>query len=232
MRRKIVFLTGAGVSAESGVPTFRDSGGLWEGYDVEDVASIGGWYRNPGLMLDFYTERRRAMLSVEPNAAHRAIARLEEWYDVVVITQNVDDLHERGGSTNVIHLHGELSKVCSSRDKETCVKVLPYDIPLRLGDKAEDGSQLRPYIVWFGEDVPNFPLAMEEVSEADILVVVGTSMQVQPAASLIYASHAAEIFVIDPNIPRGLDRTGCSISVLQETATRGMELLLDRLAKS
>lgn len=232
MRRKIVFLTGAGVSAESGVPTFRDSGGLWEGYDVEDVASIGGWYRNPGLMLDFYTERRRAMLSVEPNAAHRAIARLEEWYDVVVITQNVDDLHERGGSTNVIHLHGELSKVCSSRDKETCVKVLPYDIPLRLGDKAEDGSQLRPYIVWFGEDVPNFPLAMEEVSEADILVVVGTSMQVQPAASLIYASHAAEIFVIDPNIPRGLDRMGCSISVLQETATRGMELLLDRLAKS
>lgn len=232
MRRKIVFLTGAGVSAESGVPTFRDSGGLWEGYDVEDVASIGGWYRNPGLMLDFYTERRRAMLSVEPNAAHRAIARLEEWYDVVVITQNVDDLHERGGSTNVIHLHGELSKVCSSRDKETCVKVLPYDIPLRLGDKAEDGSQLRPYIVWFGEDVPNFPLAMEEVSEADILVVVGTSMQVQPAASLIYASHAAEIFVIDPNIPRGLDRTDCSISVLQETATRGMELLLDRLAKS
>lgn len=232
MRRKIVFLTGAGVSAESGVPTFRDSGGLWEGYDVEDVASIGGWYRNPGLMLDFYTERRRAMLSVEPNAAHRAIARLEEWYDVVVITQNVDDLHERGGSTNVIHLHGELSKVCSSRDKETCVKVLPYDIPLRLGNKAEDGSQLRPYIVWFGEDVPNFPLAMEEVSEADILVVVGTSMQVQPAASLIYASHAAEIFVIDPNIPRGLDRTGCSISVLQETATRGMELLLDRLAKS
>ena len=132
----------------------------------------------------------------------------------------------------MIHLHGELSKVCSSRDKETCVKVLPYDIPLRLGDKAEDGSQLRPYIVWFGEDVPNFPLAMEEVSEADILVVVGTSMQVQPAASLIYASHAAEIFVIDPNIPRGLDRTGCSISVLQETATRGMELLLDRLAKS
>ncbi len=232
MRRKIVFLTGAGVSAESGVPTFRDSGGLWEGYDVEDVASIGGWYRNPGLMLDFYTERRRAMLSVEPNAAHRAIARLEEWYDVVVITQNVDDLHERGGSTNVIHLHGELSKVCSSRDKETCVKVLPYDIPLRLGDKAEDGSQLRPYIVWFGEDVPNFPLAMEEVSQADILVVVGTSMQVQPAASLIYASHAAEIFVIDPNIPRGLDRTGCSICVLQETATRGMELLLDRLAKS
>lgn len=232
MRRKIVFLTGAGVSAESGVPTFRDSGGLWEGYDVEDVASIGGWYRNPGLMLDFYTERRRAMLSVEPNAAHRAIARLEEWYDVVVITQNVDDLHERGGSTNVIHLHGELSKVCSSRDKETCVKVLPYDIPLRLGDKTEDGSQLRPYIVWFGEDVPNFPLAMEEVSEADILVVVGTSMQVQPAASLIYASHAEEIFVIDPNIPRGLDRTGCSISVLQETATRGMELLLDRLAKS
>lgn len=232
MRRKIVFLTGAGVSAESGVPTFRDSGGLWEGYDVEDVASIGGWYRNPGLMLDFYTERRRAMLSVEPNAAHRAIARLEEWYDVVVITQNVDDLHERGGSTNVIHLHGELPKVCSSRDKETCVKVLPYDIPLRLGDKAEDGSQLRPYIVWFGEDVPNFPLAMKEVSEADILVVVGTSMQVQPAASLIYASHAAEIFVIDPNIPRGLDRTGCSISVLQETATRGMELLLDRLAKS
>lgn len=232
MKRKIVFLTGAGISAESGVPTFRDAGGLWEGYDVEDVASIGGWYRNPGLMLDFYTERRMAMLSVEPNAAHRAIARLEEWYDVVVVTQNVDDLHERGGSTHVIHLHGELSKVCSSRDKETCVKVLPYDVPLRLGDKAEDGSQLRPYIVWFGEDVPNFPRAMEEVAGADILVVVGTSMQVQPAASLVFASQAKENYVIDPNMPRKIGRLGGNFQVLQETATKGMELLLDRLAKS
>ena len=231
-KKKIVFLTGAGVSAESGVPTFRDSGGLWEGYDVEDVASIEGWYRNPKLMLDFYTDRRKAMLSVEPNAAHRAIAKLEKKYDVVVVTQNVDDLHERGGSTNVLHLHGELSKVCSSRDKETCIKVLPYEIPMKLGDKADDGSQLRPYIVWFGEAVPNIQRALEEVASADIFVVVGTSMQVQPAASLIFASRAEQNYIIDPNTPKEVERLGSDIRVIQKKATEGMAELLDILMQS
>lgn len=227
---KIVFLTGAGVSAESGVPTFRDAGGLWEGYDVQKVASIEGWYENPALMLDFYTQRRKAMLTVEPNDAHRAIAKLEEKYDVVVITQNVDDLHERGGSTNVLHLHGELSKVCSSADKETCVKTLPYDVPLRMGDKAEDGSQLRPYIVWFGEDVPNILPAFEEVAKADIFVVVGTSLAVQPAANLVLASRAKQNYIIDPSAPKDkLEALDINIHVLNSTATEGMKELLSKL---
>lgn len=227
---KIVFLTGAGVSAESGVPTFRDAGGLWEGYDVQKVASIEGWYEDPALMLDFYTQRRKAMLTVEPNDAHRAIAKLEEKYDVVVITQNVDDLHERGGSTNVLHLHGELSKVCSSADKETCVKTLPYDVPLRMGDKAEDGSQLRPYIVWFGEDVPNLLPAFEEVPKADIFVVVGTSLAVQPAANLVLASRAKQNYIIDPSAPKDkLEALDINIHVLNSTATEGMKELLSKL---
>lgn len=226
---KIVVLTGAGMSAESGVPTFRDSGGLWEGYNVEDVASIEGWYRNPQLMLDFYNARRKDMLRVEPNAAHKALAKLEEKYEVVVITQNVDDLHERGGSTNVIHLHGELSKVCSSRDKERYVKTLPYDIPIEMGDKAEDGSQLRPYIVWFGEDVPNIMRAFDIVQEADIFIVIGTSMQVQPAASLVMASRAKQNYIIDPNTPKEIEELDSNIRVLNTTATEGMKQLLDIL---
>lgn len=230
MRQKIVFLTGAGVSAESGVPTFRDAGGLWEGYDVMKVASIEGWYENPALMLDFYTQRRKAMLTVEPNSAHKAIAKLEEKYDVVVITQNVDDLHERGGSSNVIHLHGELCKVCSSTNKETCVKVLPYDIPLEMGDKAEDGSQLRPYIVWFGEDVPNIYKAMDEVSTADIFVVIGTSLEVQPAANLILASRAQQNYIIDPSAPKKMiEELDTNIHVLNNKATEGMQILLEAL---
>lgn len=226
---KIVVLTGAGVSAESGVPTFRDSGGLWEGYNVEDVASIEGWYKNPQLMLDFYNARRKDMLRVEPNDAHRALAKLEEKYEVVVITQNVDDLHERGGSSNVIHLHGELSKVCSSRDKEKYVKTLPYDVPIEMGDKAEDGSQLRPYIVWFGEDVPNIMPAFEVVQEADIFIVIGTSMQVQPAASLVMASRAKQNYIIDPNTPKEIEELDSNIHVLNTTATEGMKQLLDIL---
>lgn len=225
-RKKIVFLTGAGVSAESGVPTFRDSDGLWEGYNVEDVASIEGWYRNPELMLDFYTARRKAMTDVQPNDAHRAIAMLEEKYDVVVVTQNVDDLHERGGSTNVIHLHGELAKVCSSLDKETCIETLPYDVPLRLGDKAADGSQLRPYIVWFGEAVPNIERAFEEAQSADIFVVVGTSLQVQPAASMIMYSGAQKNYIIDPHASRlGLTASD-RLCLIDKKATEGMAELL------
>ena len=171
MKKKIVFLTGAGVSAESGISTFRDSNGLWENYRVEDVASIEGWWRNPALMLDFYNERRKALAGCQPNYAHRAMAELEKWYEVVVITQNVDDLHERGGSSHVIHLHGELCKVCSSQDKESCIETIPYDRAIAMGDKAADGSQLRPYIVWFGESVPLIEEAFREVDSADIFVV-------------------------------------------------------------
>lgn len=229
MKKKIVFLTGAGVSAESGVPTFRDAGGLWEGYDVMKVASIEGWREDPALMLEFYNQRRKDMLRVEPNSAHRDIAKLEEKYDVVVITQNVDNLHERGGATNVIHLHGELSKVCSSMNKEAYVKELPFDVPIKMGDVADDGSQLRPYIVWFGEDVPNIYRAFKEVESADIFVVIGTSMQVQPAASLILASRASRNYIIDPAAPKAKLEELPGINVLNKTATEGMKELLEEL---
>lgn len=223
---KIVFLTGAGISAESGIPTFRDADGLWQGHDVRQVASVDGWQQNPALMLDFYNERRQAMLSVEPNSAHRAIALLEQYHEVVVVTQNIDDLHECAGSSHVIHLHGELSKVCSSADKETCIQSLPYDHPIRFGDQAEDGSQLRPYIVWFGEDVPNIAMAIEEVASADVFVVIGTSLEVQPAASLVLASRAQRNFIIDPAAPKEiLEEMDPTLRVLNMPATEGMRQL-------
>lgn len=228
--KTIVFLTGAGISAESGIPTFRDGNGLWNNYNVEDVASIGGWHRNPALMLEFYTQRRRDLLKTEPNDAHRAIAKLQEKYRVVVITQNVDDLHERAGTDMVLHLHGELRKVCSSANKETCVHELPLDVPLRMGDKAEDGSQLRPYIVWFGEDVPNIQDACTLVQHADIFVVVGTSLEVQPAASLVIYSRAEQNYVIDPYTPKAmLEELDPSLHVINLPATEGMKVLLKEL---
>lgn len=227
-KKKIVFLTGAGISAESGISTFRDSDGLWENHRVEDVASIEGWWRNPELMLDFYNERRRGLGQCVPNSAHKAIAMLEEWYDVVVVTQNVDDLHERGGSSNVIHLHGELCKVCSSLDKESHICSVPYDHAVRMGDLAPDGSQLRPYIVWFGEAVPMIERAFEEVASADIFVVVGTSLQVQPAASLVTVSRAERNFIIDPNIPK-IALGDAGIEVIQAKATEGMRRLVEIL---
>ena len=199
-RKKIVVLSGAGVSAESGIPTFRDSNGLWEGYDVMEVASPEGWRRNPELVLDFYNQRRKNALEVEPNLGHLILARLEESFDVVIITQNVDNLHERAGSSNVLHLHGELFKSRSTLDPS-----LIYDISgweLSTGDKCEKGSQLRPHIVWFGEMVPMMEIAVKEVTTADIFVVVGTSLQVYPAAGLIdYVSNSIPIYIIDPNMP-------------------------------
>ena len=189
-KRRITVLTGAGVSAESGISTFRDSNGLWENYRVEDVASIEGWYRNPAVVLDFYNQRRRQLKDAQPNAAHRAIASLEQDYDVTVVTQNVDNLHERAGSTKIIHLHGELTKVrpedrCNERDgfSEAEVFDIGYD-DISLGDLAPDGAQLRPHIVWFGEAVPKIEQAIDAVSRADILLIVGTSLQVYPAAGL------------------------------------------------
>jgi NAD-dependent deacetylase len=196
--KKIVVLTGAGISAESGLKTFRDSGGLWEEHRIEDVATFEGWQRNPQMVLAFYNERRKQLLQAEPNTAHKALVRLEQKYDVQIITQNVDDLHERAGSSKVLHLHGELKKVRSTVDEN-----LVYDLDgweLKMGDKCEKGSQLRPHIVWFGEAVPMIQLATKLTEQADIFIVIGTSLNVYPAASLIeFVSHNAAMYLIDPN---------------------------------
>lgn len=195
--QKIVVLTGAGISAESGISTFRDSGGLWEGYDVNQVATPEGFAADPALVLDFYNQRRRQLSQVEPNEAHRLLAHLEKRYEVVIITQNVDDLHERAGSHNIIHLHGELLKSCGVDNPEV---TYPCTGDIHVGDKSPTGAQLRPHIVWFGEEVPMLEKAIAQVYSADILMIIGTSLQVYPAASLIdYVKEGTPIFYIDPN---------------------------------
>ncbi|EMS31957.1 NAD-dependent protein deacetylase of SIR2 family [Mariniradius saccharolyticus AK6] len=198
--KKLVVLTGAGISAESGISTFRDSGGLWEGHDVMEVASPEGWRKNRELVLDFYNQRRKQALSCEPNAAHLELARLEEHFEVTIVTQNVDNLHEKAGSSKVIHLHGELFKVRSTLDPN-----LIYDLDgweLKLGDKCEKGSQLRPHIVWFGEMVPMMESAIEHALSADIFAVIGTSLLVYPAAGLIeYTQKDIPKYIIDKQIP-------------------------------
>jgi len=232
-KKKIVVLSGAGVSAESGITTFRDSNGLWENYRVEDVASIEGWPRNPGLMLKFYNERRAQLAEVKPNAAHIAIAELEKDYNVTVVTQNVDNLHERAGSTKIIHLHGELTKVrpenCyNDRDNFSTATVLDIGYePVNLGDLAPNGAQLRPHIVWFGEPVPNIEKAIDAVADADILLIVGTSLQVYPAAGLYrYADFKTPIYIIDPkDVPLRDSR----IHHIKEVATVGMAHFRDLL---
>ena len=197
---KIVVLSGAGISAESGIPTFRDANGLWEGHDVMEVASPQGWSANPELVLDFYNQRRKNALTVKPNRGHEILAELEQDHEVVIITQNIDDLHERAGSTKVIHLHGEIFKARSTADPNLVYNIDGWE--LNMGDRCEKGSQLRPHIVWFGEMVPMIELAAIEASKADIFVVVGTSMVVYPAASLIdYVGHDVPKFVVDPKIP-------------------------------
>ena len=226
-RKRMVVLTGAGVSAESGISTFRDSDGLWEQHKVEDVASIEGWYRNPSLVLDFYNARRAQLKDVRPNAAHLAIASLEDEYEVTVVTQNVDNLHERAGSTKIIHLHGELTKVrpencCNDMDGYSEMTV--FDIgsdPIRLGDKAPNGAQLRPHIVWFGEAVPKIESAIDAVQDADILLIVGTSLQVYPAAGLYrYAGMETPIYIIDP---KDVSVRDSRITHIKDVATKGME---------
>ena len=195
--QKLVVLTGAGISAESGISTFRDSGGLWEGYDVNQVATPEGFAADPALVLDFYNQRRRQLSQVEPNEAHRLLAHLEKRFHVVVITQNVDDLHERAGSHNIIHLHGELLK---SRGVDNPEVTYPCTGDIHVGDKSPTGAQLRPHIVWFGEEVPMLEKAIAQVYSADILMIIGTSLQVYPAASLIdYVKEGTPIFYIDPN---------------------------------
>lgn len=226
-KRKITVLTGAGVSAESGISTFRDSNGLWENHNVEDVASIEGWHRDKALVLDFYNERRAQLPGVRPNAAHLAIAALEKDFNVTVVTQNVDNLHERAGSTRIIHLHGELTKVrpencCNEMDgfSEDTVFDIGADA-IHVGDLAPNGAQLRPHIVWFGEAVPKIEAAIEAVEAADILLIVGTSLQVYPAAGLYrYAGMDTPIYIIDPkDVPVRDSR----ITHIKDVATKGME---------
>lgn len=195
--RKIVVLSGAGISAESGISTFRDANGLWETHDIMEVASLQGWKDNPQLVLDFYNVRRSQLNKVNPNTAHYFLAQLEKDFNVVIVTQNVDDLHERAGSTNVIHLHGELRKARSVENENL---IIDWITDIHLGDFATDGCQLRPHIVWFGEQVPMMDYAIDEVQTADVLLVVGTSLQVYPAASLLYYTKKnTKIICIDPN---------------------------------
>jgi len=223
--KKLVVLTGAGMSAESGIRTFRDSNGLWEEYDVMEVASIEGWYKNPELILRFYNERRKQMYSCEPNKGHQLLAELETSFEVRIITQNVDNLHERAGSTSVLHLHGELSKVKSSADPTLIYTI--GDKEINIGDRCEKGSQLRPCIVWFGEEVPAMSDAIQIVESADILCIIGTSLNVYPAAGLLhYAPSGCPIFLIDPNPPSGLPRR---IQVIAKGAGEGVEELIGKL---
>ncbi|MDR2342853.1 MAG: NAD-dependent deacylase [Campylobacteraceae bacterium] len=222
--KHIVFLTGAGMSAESGISTFRDNGGLWEQYDVMEVASIEGWYKNPLLIQKFYNERRKQLKDVEPNDGHKIIAELEKDFEVSVITQNVDNLHERAGSSRVIHLHGELTKACN--ENKTKVVDIGYR-GIEANEKANDGSRLRPFIVWFGEAVPLIEAAADITASADTIVIIGTSMQVYPAAGLInYAKKEASLFLIDPsNIEKYLPR----VKIIKEKASIGMKILKEML---
>ena len=228
MKKKLVVLTGAGISAESGLATFRDSGGLWEGHRVEDVATPEAWHRDPAQVLEFYNQRRKKALDVSPNRGHEILKELEDDFDVTVITQNVDDLHERAGSSNVLHLHGSLFESRSTIDEGLVYKINGWE--LKLGDRCELGSQLRPNIVWFGEMVPMIEVAARIAADADIFLVVGTSLVVHPAAGLIhYVRREAPKFVVDPNLPDvgSIPYT----TMIAEKASVGMEIVKQKLAE-
>lgn len=223
-KKKVVVLTGAGISAESGISTFRDSDGLWEHYRVEDVATHEAYLRNPELVLNFYNERRRQLFEVQPNEGHRQLVRLEEKYDVHIVTQNIDNLHEQAGSSQVLHLHGLLTQARSDRDDNLIVEIGNRDI--HLGDKAPDGAQLRPHIVWFGEAVPNIEPAALLCEEADYFIVAGTSMNVYPAAGLIhYVPRTSPCYLVDPKAV-SISRT---ITIVQEKAGTGVKKVVDKL---
>ncbi len=224
MKKKIVVFTGAGISAESGIQTFRDSNGLWENYAVEDVATPRAWQKDPGLVLRFYNERRKNILAAKPNAAHLHIAAWQNDFDVTVITQNIDDLHERAGSKNVMHLHGEIFKMRSERNEAL---IYPIDGDIHLGDLAVDGAQLRPAIVWFEEDVPMMEFAIRKAREADIFVVIGSSLSVYPAASLLhYLPDHIPVILIDKKKPTGLPT---HVECIEKPATEGVLILRERL---
>lgn len=227
--KKLVVLTGAGMSAESGIRTFRDSDGLWEEYRIEDVCTPEAWERNPELVNNFYNARRKQLLEAKPNAGHIGLAELERDFDMHIITQNIDDLHERAGSTRVLHLHGELRKVRSSLNPN-----LIYDLDgweLKLGSKAEDGSLLRPHVVWFGEAVPNIEPATELVRQADIFVVIGTSLAVYPAASLLYyVPKGCRVLLIDPRVPESVRNS--HIEFIETGASEGVKILKEKLKEN
>lgn len=225
MKQKLVVLSGAGISAESGLKTFRDTDGLWEGYNVYDVATPGAWRRNPQMVLDFYNERRRNVADAQPNDAHRGLAQLEKKYDVKIITQNIDDLHERGGSTDILHLHGEIFKMRSEEDENL---VYPIQGDIKPGDRAEDGAQLRPHIVWFEEPVPLIAAAADLARQADIFVVIGTSLAVYPAAGLLdFVPDRVPKYIIDKTIP-SVTRMP-NLHLIEKKATEGVAELLERL---
>jgi len=229
MKKRLVVLTGAGISAESGIATFRDADGLWEGHDVMEVASPQGWRKNPALVLNFYNERRKNAHEVKPNAGHLALAGLEQDFDVHIITQNVDDLHERAGSSNVIHLHGKLFESRSTLDPKLVYEMKGWE--LNLGDKCERGSQLRPNIVWFGEPVTLMEKAIEEALSADIFLVAGTSLVVYPAAGLVhYVPEEVPVFVVDPKMPDIPHRP--NLQLYEENASTGMPKVVEKLLQN
>jgi len=223
--KKIVILTGAGISAESGLKTFRDSDGLWEGYNIEDVATPEAWTRNPALVQEFYNERRKSVLEASPNAAHRALAKLEEKFDVTIITQNIDDLHERGGSSNVVHLHGIITRSQSSKNAELTYPIDGWEI--KTCELCELGSQLRAHVVWFGEAVPMIETAAQICGKADVFILVGSSLAVYPAAGLVnFVPRRVPRYIVDPNIPYLSDT---SFVKIEERATIGVPQLVERL---
>ena len=225
--KNLVILTGAGMSAESGISTFRDSDGLWNNYRVEDVATPGGFAANPQLVLDFYNHRRRELLKSEPNDGHKGLADLEKYFEIHIITQNVDNLHERAGSSHVLHLHGELMKSCSVNNTDIPYPILPENPYINIGDKAPDGSQLRPFIVWFGEAVPKIEEAIKYVEKSDIFVVIGTSLNVYPAAGLLnYIRNRQPIFLIDP---KDVNTYRTDIEFIKKGASEGVKILSERL---
>ncbi len=227
-KSKIIVLSGAGISAESGIATFRDNNGLWENHRIEDVATPEAWMRNPQLVLDFYNARHESVKKAQPNQAHYLLQKLEDKYHVVIITQNVDDLHERAGSTNIIHLHGSLMQKCSDKNRSV---IAEWDAPLLINTIAPDGGNWRPDIVWFGEDVPNMSIAGQLIQDADIVIIIGTSLQVYPAAHLVHDAPPQAIkYIIDPNI--NTKYIPNNYQHIKANATEGMQLLFETLINS
>jgi NAD-dependent deacetylase len=224
--QKVIVLTGAGISAESGLKTFRDSDGLWEGYDIEEVATPEGWQRNPALVQEFYNMRRKSVLEAKPNAAHYALAKLEQKFEVTIVTQNIDDLHERAGSSNVVHLHGIITRSQSSLNPKLTYPMDGWEI--KMNEVCELGSPLRPHVVWFGEAVPMIETASALCTTADIFILIGTSLAVYPAAGLIdYVPQGVPKYIVDPHIP--YVRGGESVIKIEEKATTGVVKLVDDL---